>query len=110
MTSEEEEDSIWLFDVLESIGVNDEFRKAWQQIGITCEILETFKSLITSNNYGSSREATVTQSLNNDSKKTSQKEYIICNFPDIFQNIRTSYLMGSTFEATVTPGNIICAV
>ncbi|CAG2190825.1 unnamed protein product [Mytilus edulis] len=103
MYSEEEKDSIWLFDVLEGIGVNDEYRRTWQQTSITNEILQSVNSLIVSNNYGKSPEATVTQSQNDGCEETSHKEYIICKFPDIFENIRTLYIMGSTFEATFTP-------
>ncbi|CAG2243544.1 unnamed protein product [Mytilus edulis] len=76
-SEEEQENSIWLFDVLESIGVNDEYRRAWQHTGITCEILRSVEALITSSNYGSSCEATVTQSENDDDQ-SHDLDYMVC--------------------------------
>lgn len=109
MYSEEEKYSIWLFDVLENIGVNDEYRRTCQQAGITSEILLSFKALITSKFYGSSCEATVTQLHNDGCGKTSQKTDILCEISDTFENTVTWYNFGSTFEGTITPGEILYA-
>lgn len=106
MYSEEEEDSNWLFDVLESIGVNDEYRSTCQHAGITSEILLSVKALFTSNLYGRSCGATVTQLHNDGCGKTSQKAAMICEIPDTFDNTVTWYNTGSAFEGTVTPGEI----
>ncbi|CAG2190834.1 unnamed protein product [Mytilus edulis] len=88
MYSEEEEDSNWLFDVLERI---------------TSEILLSVKALFTSNLYGRSCGATVTQLHNDGCGKTSQKAAMICEIPDTFDNTVTWYNTGSAFEGTVTP-------
>lgn len=106
MCSEEEKDSIWLYGVLESIGVKDEYRRTFHRSGITIEILRSVESLIISSNYGCSLEASETQLQNDGCTATNEKEYIICKFSNIFDNIVTFYSMGSQFEGTFTTGDI----
>lgn len=47
MVAAYENDSIWLFDVLEIIGVNDFFRKTCQRACIMKDILDTFQNEVT---------------------------------------------------------------
>lgn len=42
-----ENDSVWLFDVREIIGVNDFFRKTCQRTCIMKDILDTFQNEVT---------------------------------------------------------------
>lgn len=58
MSSNEEDNSIWLFDVLNTIGINDEYRIVRRNQGIICEILESFEYRITTLNMGSTIEGT----------------------------------------------------
>lgn len=57
---DEVDDGIWLFDVLNTIGVNDEYRQASQQQGIIGEILENCPCYATWYNMGSTIEGTAT--------------------------------------------------
>ncbi|CAC5364795.1 unnamed protein product [Mytilus coruscus] len=65
-TSEEEADSIWLFDLLNIIGANDVFRKTSLHAGIICEILQSFAYLVSFYHMGSTFEGTVTPESEND--------------------------------------------
>ncbi|CAC5364798.1 unnamed protein product [Mytilus coruscus] len=58
MHSDDVNDGIWLFDILNTIGMNDVYRKVRQQQGIMCEILECFQDPITTLNIGSTFEGT----------------------------------------------------
>lgn len=58
MNLDEEENSIWWFDVLNTIGADDVYRKARKQAGITGEILESFLYPLTCFNMGSTIEGT----------------------------------------------------
>ncbi|XP_052083858.1 uncharacterized protein LOC127721212 isoform X2 [Mytilus californianus] len=58
MYSDEVDNGIWLFDVLNTIGVNEVYRKVRQQQGIIGEILESFQEPITTLNMGSTFEGT----------------------------------------------------
>ncbi|CAC5423765.1 unnamed protein product [Mytilus coruscus] len=62
MSSVDENDSIWLFEILDCIGVRDEHRKACQRESITFEILQTFNNTdpISIYNFESWSEGTVT--------------------------------------------------
>lgn len=42
MFTDDETDSIWLYDVLDIIGVNEEYRKTAQRVYVCSEILQTF--------------------------------------------------------------------
>lgn len=66
MTSVDENDSIWLFEILDSIGVSDKHRKACQRESITFEIIQTFNNSepISIYNFGSWSEGTVTPGNN----------------------------------------------
>lgn len=44
MFTDDENDSLWLYDVLDIIGVNEEFRKISQRTYILGEIIQTFQS------------------------------------------------------------------
>lgn len=60
----EEEDSIWLYDILETIGFNEEFRQICKRSSIMNEILFTYgaekseKSNKSNYTFGSMSEAT----------------------------------------------------
>lgn len=60
MHSDDENNSIWLFDVLDTIGVNAVYRKTREQTGIINEILQTFQTSFTVYNVGSTIEGTAT--------------------------------------------------
>lgn len=59
MDSAEEFDSIWLFNILNMIGVNEEYRKTCQQDGIMKEILDSFERKNSFYFMGSSVEGTI---------------------------------------------------
>ncbi|CAG2190829.1 unnamed protein product [Mytilus edulis] len=60
MVSKEENDSIWLFDVLDIIGANDEFRMSCQRANIIHEILMTFQNPTSMYLFGSGCEGSFT--------------------------------------------------
>ncbi|CAC5366554.1 unnamed protein product [Mytilus coruscus] len=62
----DEDDSVWLFDVLKCIGVNESLRKTCERVCITVEILETFTNWVTRYKFGSSCEGTFLQGAVND--------------------------------------------
>lgn len=55
-----EEDSIWLYDVLDTIGVNGYYKEQHRHRGIMCEILESFQNDVSTYYMGSSIEGTTT--------------------------------------------------
>lgn len=56
-----EDDSIWLFGVLECIGVNYNLRKTCERVCITVEILQTFANWVTRYDFGSASKGTFVQ-------------------------------------------------
>ncbi|XP_052083845.1 uncharacterized protein LOC127721202 [Mytilus californianus] len=64
--SNEEDDSVWLFDTLHIIGANDDYRKSIQRESIKQEILSTFGNPLTCYNMGSTFEGAVTPDEPND--------------------------------------------
>ncbi|CAC5364796.1 unnamed protein product [Mytilus coruscus] len=79
MVSKEENDSRWLFDVLDIIGANDEFRKSCQQAHIMQEIFMTFQNQTSMYSFGSACEGSITPGHEQDA------DYIECDekFPVI---------------------------
>ncbi|XP_052083852.1 uncharacterized protein LOC127721209 [Mytilus californianus] len=79
MVSKEENDSRWLFDVLDIIGANDEFRKSCQRAHIMQEIFMTFQNQNSMYLFGSACEGSITPGHEQDA------DYIECDekFPVI---------------------------
>ncbi|XP_071139104.1 uncharacterized protein [Mytilus edulis] len=63
---DEEDDSVWLFEILDSIGANDDYRKTIQRESIKQEILETFGGYLTCYYMGGTFEGAVTPDEPND--------------------------------------------
>ncbi|VDI54848.1 Hypothetical predicted protein [Mytilus galloprovincialis] len=66
LCSDDEDDSVWLFEILDSIGANDDYRKTVKRVSITQEILETFGGCLTCYYMGSTFEGAVTPDEPND--------------------------------------------
>lgn len=63
MFTNEENDSIWLYDVLDNIGANEEFRKTCRCTHISAEIMATFVNDNSFYCFGSSCEGAFTPGI-----------------------------------------------
>ncbi|XP_052070872.1 uncharacterized protein LOC127709398 isoform X2 [Mytilus californianus] len=90
---DDEKDSTWLYEVLDSIGANDEYRKTIQRSGITFEIICTFGSenkKMANYGVGGKWEGTLTPGVKTDFDAISCDDNVIV-IEDISKAVQNRY-------------------
>ncbi|XP_052103404.1 uncharacterized protein LOC127736870 [Mytilus californianus] len=91
--NDDEKDRTWLYEVLDSIGANDEYRKTFQRSGITFEIICTFGSeneKMANYGVGGKLEGILTPGVKTDFDAISCDDNVIV-IEDISKAVQTRY-------------------